>query len=295
MDINWLQDFLAVAETRHFTQAANRRNISQAAFSRRIRALETWLGVTLIKRGTVPAQLTAEGKLFETEARETVSRLLDARASLTEFASEARSSVRIAVPHIVATARLGDWWASWCDGQSINLETHISDIADITSTFVSGYSDVLICHHSNLLPVPVDTRHFLSHVIEKDRLVPVVSIGKHKQLINDVNETLKHMPLLSYSRNGYFHRVMKKVLDQSTIHMLGKHVVESEMASFIANCAERNLGVGWIPESLLNASYSEVLMAIDQPGLTADIDLVAYVSRKKRSYACDHIWQRITA
>lgn len=295
MDINWLQDFLAVAETRHFTQAANRRNISQAAFSRRIRALETWLGVTLIKRGTVPAQLTAEGKLFENEARETVSRLLDARASLTEFAGDTRSSVRISACHSVAAARMSDWWASWCGGSSINLDAHISDIADITSTFVSGFSDVLICHHSNLLPIPVDTRHFLSHVIEKDRLVPVVSISNHKQLENGVNETLKRMPLLTYSKNGYFYRVMKKVFQQSAVHLLGEHVVETEMAGFVANCAERNLGVGWIPESLLNASYGEVLMAIEQPELTAEMDLVAYVSRKKRSQACDHIWQRITA
>lgn len=36
MDIGWLQDFLTLAETRNFTKAGERRNSSQAAFSRRI-------------------------------------------------------------------------------------------------------------------------------------------------------------------------------------------------------------------------------------------------------------------
>ncbi|MGL4976364.1 MAG: LysR family transcriptional regulator, partial [Bosea sp. (in: a-proteobacteria)] len=40
MDIRWLQDFLTVAETGNFTRAAERRNASQAAFSRRIQSLE---------------------------------------------------------------------------------------------------------------------------------------------------------------------------------------------------------------------------------------------------------------
>ncbi len=295
MDINWLQDFLAVADTRHFTKAANHRNISQAAFSRRIRALEGWLGVTLIERGTVPAHLTAEGKRFEAEARDTVARLLDARASLTGFAGESRSSLRVSVPQAIAAVCLGEWWGDWCDDLNIDLETHISDISDAVATFLAGYSDVLICYQSSRLPQLFDTRHFSSHVVAIDRLIPVIAANRIDPEKYMANDALKFEPLLMYSSKEYFAKVVTNILEHSRTQLLGDLVVETEMASLIANCAAREMGVGWIPESLLSTSYSDKLVAIDQPTLSADIDIVAYVPRKKRSFACDQIWQRITA
>ena len=40
MDTDWLKDFLCLAGTRSFSQAAKERGLSQPAFSRRIQALE---------------------------------------------------------------------------------------------------------------------------------------------------------------------------------------------------------------------------------------------------------------
>ena len=37
MDLDWLKDFLALAEQKNFSRAADARNVSQPAFSRRIR------------------------------------------------------------------------------------------------------------------------------------------------------------------------------------------------------------------------------------------------------------------
>lgn len=44
MDIKWIEDFLVLAEQGSFTKAAETRFVTQPAFSRRIRSLETWLG-----------------------------------------------------------------------------------------------------------------------------------------------------------------------------------------------------------------------------------------------------------
>jgi len=295
MDINWLQDFLAVADTRHFTQAANRRNISQAAFSRRIRALEAWLGVTLIERGTVPAHLTAEGKRFEIEARDTVARLLDTRASLNGFAGASRSTLRVSLTHAIAAARLSDWWGAWSDGLSINLETQISDVSDVIAAFLAGYSELLVCYQSESLPPLFDTRHFLSHTIETDQLKPFAAANRVQSVNDTSKDVLKNTPLLMYSSKEYFAQVVQKILEQSRTQLLGELVIETEMAYFIANCAVRGMGVGWIPASLHKSSYSNTLVAIEQPALAASIDVVAYAPRKRRSYACDQIWQRITA
>lgn len=64
MDIRWLQDFLALAELRNFTRAAEFRAVSQAAFSRRIQSLEHWVGTALVVKGAQPVRLTDAGAQF---------------------------------------------------------------------------------------------------------------------------------------------------------------------------------------------------------------------------------------
>ena len=47
MELVWLEDFLALAEALNFSRAAEARHVTQPAFSRRIRALEGWIGAAL--------------------------------------------------------------------------------------------------------------------------------------------------------------------------------------------------------------------------------------------------------
>jgi hypothetical protein len=58
VDIAWLESFLALIEHGSFTRAAEAQHVSQPAFSRRIRALETWFGEALVDRSTYPVTLT---------------------------------------------------------------------------------------------------------------------------------------------------------------------------------------------------------------------------------------------
>ncbi|MCL5425335.1 MAG: LysR family transcriptional regulator, partial [Gammaproteobacteria bacterium] len=50
MELVWLEDFIALAEHGSFVRAAEARHITQPAFSRRIRSLEQWMGVSLFVR-----------------------------------------------------------------------------------------------------------------------------------------------------------------------------------------------------------------------------------------------------
>ncbi|MEZ5476956.1 MAG: LysR family transcriptional regulator [Thiolinea sp.] len=58
MELRWLDDFIALANMRHFSRAAEARHVSQPTFSRRIKLLEEAVGATLIDRNTLPLSLT---------------------------------------------------------------------------------------------------------------------------------------------------------------------------------------------------------------------------------------------
>ena len=65
-----LRAFLALAEQRSFTRAAAACHLSQPAFSALIRTLEDELNTRLFDRDTRSVQLSAEGRLFESSARQ---------------------------------------------------------------------------------------------------------------------------------------------------------------------------------------------------------------------------------
>ena len=69
IETKWLYDFLTLEECRNFSQAAVKRNLSQPAFSRRIRSLEQAAGVELFNREVSPLQLTEPGKVFHSQVR----------------------------------------------------------------------------------------------------------------------------------------------------------------------------------------------------------------------------------
>jgi hypothetical protein len=103
MQLDWLKDFLALAEQRNFSRAADARIVSLPAFSRRIRALEDWIGTPLFVRG-------AQGAIL-TQAVPTSSRGVSCSGSQEElavFVGPPRESVNRQLPgQDPATTRVG--------------------------------------------------------------------------------------------------------------------------------------------------------------------------------------------
>ncbi len=82
MESKWLEDFISLAETRSFSRAAGLRHVTQPAFSRRIRSLETWLGADLIDRTSYPTRLTPAGEVFYPQALEMLATISSTRSLL---------------------------------------------------------------------------------------------------------------------------------------------------------------------------------------------------------------------
>ncbi|MER5200606.1 LysR substrate-binding domain-containing protein [Streptomyces sp. NPDC002755] len=69
LDLRQLRYFVAVAETEHVGRAAERLHISQSPLSRQMAQLEKNLGLTLFERSQQRIRLTADGRVFLTEAQ----------------------------------------------------------------------------------------------------------------------------------------------------------------------------------------------------------------------------------
>ena len=69
MNLNQLKYFVAVAESKSFSKAAEQYFLTQTAVTQQIQKLEETVGVQLIDRKTRPVSLTPMGTAFLREAR----------------------------------------------------------------------------------------------------------------------------------------------------------------------------------------------------------------------------------
>jgi len=79
MELRHLRYFVAVAEEKSFTRAAERLHIAQPPLSRQIQQLEEDLGVVLIEKGVRPLRLTEAGAFFLAHAKPLLDQVHDLR------------------------------------------------------------------------------------------------------------------------------------------------------------------------------------------------------------------------
>ena len=95
MDLRSLEYFLAVAEERSFTRAAQRCFVTQPTISAQMQALERELGEPLFDRGQRVVTLTDGGRLLLPYARECLRAVRDAKAEFSARTGLLRGELRI--------------------------------------------------------------------------------------------------------------------------------------------------------------------------------------------------------
>lgn len=93
-------EFVAVAETESFTQAAKRLGISTAQISRQVSALEARLATQLFHRTTRKVSVTEAGQIYFQHCRQILDALEEAERTVTNALSVPRGKLRITAPVI---------------------------------------------------------------------------------------------------------------------------------------------------------------------------------------------------
>src|SRR5215831_1779085 len=97
MELRHLRYFVAIAEERSFTRAAERLWIAQPGLSTQMRRLEAELGVRLFERHTRGVDVTQAGELFLERARVAIAAAETAAATGRDLDAGVIGSVRLAV------------------------------------------------------------------------------------------------------------------------------------------------------------------------------------------------------
>ena len=109
MDTERCREFVVLAQTCNYLQAADQLFISQSSLSKHIKALERELGVELFNRTTRRVQLTEHGRVFLPFARKLAATAHDAEVALFDATDNQRrvldiGSIPVMVPYGITDA-----------------------------------------------------------------------------------------------------------------------------------------------------------------------------------------------
>jgi LysR family transcriptional regulator, hypochlorite-specific transcription factor HypT len=296
MDTRWLQDFLALADARNFTRAAQRRNTSQAAFSRRIQSLEAWAGAALIDRGVFPVVLTPAGEQFRSHAGDLLAKLAEARSEVDGRPVFGREHVRVALPYVIATSLFAGWWRSWTAGGGATCALLHGNVLDLVDSLVAGASDIMICHETSQQPIDVDRERFEKLVLASDTLQPFASRGALADGLAFPGSDARPVPLLMYSPAIYFSRLVDIAIEAAPTRLFGARAAESDMSDVLHAMALAGLGVAWLTTSTVQARRMGMgadLVALGGKAWSLDLNVVAFKARQQRKRSVLEVWARL--
>jgi DNA-binding transcriptional LysR family regulator len=133
MELRHLRYFVAIAEERSFTRAAERLWVAQPGLSTQIRRLESELGIQLFDRHTRGVDLTDAGELFLERARTALA-----------AADAARSTGHDLEEGLVGSIRLGIVTGAGWPGSSALLGHFGRDRPGVELTVVEAYGGTLL-------------------------------------------------------------------------------------------------------------------------------------------------------
>ncbi|CAH0647718.1 MULTISPECIES: LysR substrate-binding domain-containing protein [Pseudomonas] len=260
LESKWLEDFSALAATRSFSQAAERRFVTQPAFSRRIRSLEAALGLQLVNRSRTPIELTEAGQLFLVTARTVVDQLGEILRHLHHLEGGQGEVIQVAAAHSLASGFFPRWVAQLRnDGLNIATRLVATNVGDAVHALREGGCDLMLAFYDPDAALQMDAEIFPSLHMGNTEMVPVCAVGADGRPMFDL-EGESSVPLLAYTAGAFLGRSVNLLLRQRNVRYTT--VYETAMADSLKSMALEGMGIAWVPRLSMRGELERGELAI---------------------------------
>ncbi len=292
MDHKWLEDFIALARERSFSRTAEQRHVTQPQFSRRIRALELWVGADLINRAGMPLSLTAAGEALLPVASRAVASLSDARERI-RHAQGGLNWVTLATGRTLSRTAVPGWLArvKRSTGE-FRLRLVTGSIAEGATALEQGGADFLLSFTHPRLPLVLDEQRFEGMTLGTDELVAVSAPRPDGKPLHALPGTQKKpVPVLGYAPALALSQILQDGLGRSPRELHLHNVTESDFAESLHEQALQGVGLAWLPRGLVGNDLRDGrLVEADRRGTAIRFEIRLYRPRSARNELVQRIW-----
>jgi LysR family cyn operon transcriptional activator len=176
MELRHLRYFLAVADARSFTRAAERLHVTQPTLSHQVKQLEQKVGTVLFDRGTKEIELTAAGRLFKPYCERILKEIESSTLAISELEGLMRGTLRMAVFHSFSHSMLPPILSEFAlRYPGVHVTARLVPRFDMERDLIGGDLDFAVAY------VAGDNEHIVSESLFDEELVLVVG-SKHSHV-----------------------------------------------------------------------------------------------------------------
>ena len=265
MDFRWFKDLGNLARTGNFSQAAELSHISQPAFSRRIKALEAWVGSSLVDRSTHPVSLTSAGLQMLEAGQQALGRIEHERNQILEAQTRPdKYVITFGAQHSIGWRFYPAWLQAFESAYGpIMSRLRADDLPSCVDALEKGEVDFVIAYDSPFARGISGIPSLDSLAIGDDALIPVCKAGADGRPLFAFEEAgAPPVPYLRFGAAAPITRHVDALFDAAGIRDRLGVVYENSMAGALRIRARDGAGVAWLPRSLVAPDLSAGVLAI---------------------------------
>lgn len=296
MEIALLEDFLALSTTRVFAKAAAVRNISQSAFTRRIKNLEFWIGTPLFDRSVHPVQLTAAGEAFKSTAYLMINTLEEARQEAKGIAKKDDEILEFHALHSLAISFFPQWLVQLerVFG-TVRTRVFAEDFSGCIEAVLSGSSDFMLSFHHPAIPSLIDGKSYPFTKIATDTLIAVSSVTPRGAPRFKLG-TNEPVALLQHPTDSFLGRITQMILDRDENEFQIDMRYQNSIAEALKAACLQGLGVCWMPQLAVHHEIAEgSLVKISNEMQEAKLSIHLYRTAETGRPAVERFWSLCTS
>ncbi|MCG2572159.1 LysR substrate-binding domain-containing protein [Acinetobacter sp. ME22] len=243
LEIRWALDLITLDQERSISKAAQKRYISQSAFSRRLQHLEETVGFSIIDRNNKEVNFTELGQVLLSTANTLQAQLNESMQLIYEIKNTKDNTLRFAVVHSLVNSFFADYLGSIpVDNQAIKFEIMAINTGEGLKLLKEGKIDFLVSYASKHEMNQGKADSLSSVRIGETEIIPVYAKNAIKNKRYDLNQ---HFPLLTYSKNAYLRNLVDQVIQANNLDC---HILyETDNAENLKQLVLQGVGVAWLP------------------------------------------------
>ncbi|AXI41840.1 LysR substrate-binding domain-containing protein [Sulfitobacter sp. SK011] len=269
MRLEWIEDILAVLDSGSLARAAEKRLLTQSAFTRRVRLIEESIGAELFDRRRKPVTLMPGVEALAPELRDLSMRLRKVRYRLKTATSQTGGALNFACQHAITTTVSPLIVRALTADRHASVRVRSSNQEECLMHLLSGEVDFVVMYTVPDAQTPSLERAFETLTLGSDILIPVCA----PSLKDSVRGS--QIPGISYPSNVF----LGQVFDRNIAPHLNDDlqiVTKAETALTLAayEFALGGIGVAWLPRSMVVEALAQgslVSLEADLPAQPLDI------------------------